>query len=75
MGMIKKTLLATLLATQLAISADCRHVRDNSKIPSYDTTYVEKGDSFRQIYINDGKSETYILIKNDSILLWEVDKN
>jgi len=74
MGMIKKTLLATLLATQLAISADYRHVRDNSKIPSYDTTYVEGQDSFRQIYINDGRSETYILIKNDSIVLWEVDK-
>lgn len=72
---MKKTLLATLLVTQLAISADYRHVRDNSKIPSYDTTYVEKGDSFRQIYINDGKSETYILLRNDSIILWDVEKH
>ena len=72
---MKKTLLATLLATQLCLATDYRHVSDNSKIPSYDTTYVEKGDSFRQIYINDGKSETYILIKNDSILLWDADKN
>jgi len=73
--MIKKTLLATLLATQLAISADYRHIRDSSKIPSYDTTYVEGQDSFRQIYINDGKSETYILIRNDSIILWDVEKH
>lgn len=72
---MKKTLLTTLLATQLCLATDYRHVRDNSKIPSYDTTYVEKGDTFRQIYINDGKSETYILIQNDSIVLWEVDKN
>lgn len=72
---MKKTLLAILLATQLCLATDYRHVRDNSKIPSYDTTYVEGQDSFRQIYINDGKSETYILIKKDSILLWDVDKN
>ncbi len=72
---MKKILLATLLATQICLATDYRHVRDNSKIPSYDTTYMEGRDSFRQIYINDGKSETYILIKNDSIVLWEVDKN
>lgn len=72
---MKKTLLATLLATQICLATDYRHVRDCSKIPSYDTSYVEKGDTFRQIYINDGKSETFILIKNDSILLWNVDKN
>lgn len=72
---MKKIFLGFLALTQICLATDYRHVRDNSKIPSYDTTYVEKGDSFRQIYINDGKSETYILIKNDSIVLWEVDKN
>lgn len=73
---MKKALLGLIIVVcQICLATDYRHIRDSSKIPSYDTTYVEKGDSFRQIYINDGKSETYILIKNDSIVLWEVDKN
>ncbi len=72
---MKKVFLSLTIVCQICLATDHRHVRDNSKIPSYDTTYVEERDSFRQIYINDGKSETFILIKNDSILLWDIDKN
>ncbi len=51
-------------------------VTDSSLISSYDTTYTEKGNVYRQIYIcnRTEKTETFILIKNDSILLWDVDK-
>lgn len=72
---MNKLAVILLAVSQFVLAADYRHVRDSSKIPSYDTTYVEGKDTFRQIYVNDGKSETYILIKNDSIVLWDVDKN
>lgn len=72
---MKKVFLSLITVCQICLATDYRHVRDNSRIPSYDTTYVEGQDSFRQIYISDGKSETYILLRNDSIILWDVEKH
>lgn len=69
------TLLASL--TAFARTPNARSgVNDKSLIPSYDTTYVEGRDSFRQIYIcnRTDRTETFILIKNDSLILWDVDK-
>lgn len=73
---MKKILLGLIVVCQICLATDYRHIRDSSKIPSYDTTYVEKGDSFRQIYINDGveRTETFILVRNDSIVLWDVER-
>lgn len=47
---------------------------DRAKIPSYDTTYYEKGNKYRQIYIDEGKYEIYILIRNDTIILNDREK-
>ena len=49
---------------------------EDTTAPSYDTTFVEGVDTVRQIYICDRKKrvETFILIRNDSVLLWDADK-
>lgn len=44
---------------------------ENSKIKSYDTIYYEDSTKYRQIYINDDVCETYILVRNDSIVLFK----
>lgn len=76
---MKIALIATAVLA-LTSFADTRSPRagitDSSLIPSYDTTYTENGNVYRQIYIcnRTEKTETFILIKNDSIVLWNVDK-
>lgn len=44
---------------------------DDAKIPSYDIEYDEDSTHYRQIYIDDGEFETYILIRNDTVILFD----
>ena len=44
---------------------------EDSRIQSYDTTYYEDSIKYRQIYINGPEYETYILMRNDSVILYE----
>lgn len=73
--MIKKWIFGVLILLFMLLAFQSSSIYEDTTVPSYDTTFVEKGDTFRQIYINDGKSEMYILIQNDSIVLWDADKN
>lgn len=76
----KKAIMLIAILSSLTAFATPHNPRngitDSSLIPSYDTTYTEGRDTFRQIYIcnRTEKTEIYILIKNDSIVLWNVDK-
>lgn len=68
----KLVILSLLFFSMLYASAHSEN--DKSYIPSYDTTYYEKGNKYRQIYVNGDTEETYILIKNDTIVLHDVEK-
>lgn len=73
---MKHTLLTLLLIlTYLSVMHPSKAYEDTA-IPSYDTTWSENGDRHRQIYICDRKerTETVIIIKNDSVLLCEKTK-
>lgn len=73
---MKKLLLYLVFIAQIAFAENYYYIRDNSRIPSYDTTYIEGQDTFRQIYICDknAKTETYILIKNGTTILKDTEK-
>lgn len=70
---MKDTILILILATSALVALPSSSVYEDTTIPSYDTTWTENGDRYRQIYICDRKerTETVIIIKNDSVLLWE----
>lgn len=71
---MKTKLLVFIFVILAVLSASAHSENDSSYIPSYDTTYYEDGNKYRQIYVNGKEEETYILIKNDSMILFDVDK-
>ena len=74
---MKDTILILILATSALVALPSSSVYEDTTIPSYDTAWTtENGDRHRQIYICDRKerSETVIIIKNDSVLLCEKTK-
>lgn len=62
-----------LLIITVIITAITTIFSENTRIKSYDTIYYRDSIKYRQIYINDDVCETYILVKNDSIILFEKD--
>lgn len=70
---MKDTILILILATSALVALPSSSVYEDTTIPSYDTTWTENGDRYRQIYIcnRNERTETVIIIKNDSVLLWE----
>ncbi|MBS7364517.1 MAG: hypothetical protein KIH03_11995 [Paludibacteraceae bacterium] len=73
---MKDTILILILATSALVALPSSSVYEDTTIPSYDTTWTENGDRYRQIYICDRKerTETVIIIRNDSVLLRETTK-
>lgn len=73
---MRNTVLIILLAISALVALPSSSVYEDTTIPSYDTTWTENGDRYRQIYICDRKerTETVIIIKNDSVLLCEKTK-
>ena len=74
---MKDTILILILATSALVALPSSSAYEDTTIPSYDTTWTtENGDRHRQIYICDRKerTETVIIIKNDSVLLYEKTK-
>lgn len=63
---MKHTLLTLLIMIGLSGIQPTKAYED-ARIPSYDTTYVENGCKYRQIYINNenNREEIYILIIKD----------
>lgn len=74
--MIKKWIFGVLILLFTLLAFQSSSIYEDTTVPSYDTTFVEGVDTVRQIYICDRKKriETFILIKNDSVLLWDADK-
>ena len=68
-----KLFIKLIIVLTAIITFQSNSVYEDTTIPSYDTSYVEGVDSFRQIYIcnRSERTETYILIKNDTTVLWE----
>ncbi len=73
---MRNTVLILLLAISALVALPSSSVYEDTTIPSYDTTWTENGDRYRQIYICDRKerTETVIIIRNDSVLLRETTK-
>lgn len=73
---MKDAILILILATSALVALPSSSAYEDTTIPSYDTTWSENGDRHRQIYICDRKerTETVIIIKNDSVLLCEKTK-
>lgn len=74
---MKDTILILILATSALVALPSSSAYEDTTIPSYDTAWTtENGDRHRQIYICDRKerTETVIIIKNDSVLLYEKTK-
>lgn len=73
---MKDTILILILATSALVALPSSSTYEDTTIPSYDTTWSENGDRHRQIYICDRKerTETVIIIRNDSVLLRETTK-
>lgn len=74
---MKDTILILILATSALVALPSSSAYEDTTIPSYDTAWTtENGDRHRQIYICDRKerTETVIIIKNDSVLLCEKTK-
>ncbi|MBE6325466.1 MAG: hypothetical protein E7077_00170 [Bacteroidales bacterium] len=73
---MRNTVLIILLAISALVALPSSSVYEDTTIPSYDTTWTENGDRYRQIYICDRKerTETVIIIRNDSVLLCEKTK-
>lgn len=73
---MKDTILILILATSALVALPSSSAYEDTTIPSYDTTWSENGDRHRQIYIcnRNERTETVIIIKNDSVLLCEKTK-
>jgi len=73
---MRNTVLIIMLAISALVALPSSSVYEDTTIPSYDTTWTENGDRYRQIYICDRKerTETVIIIRNDSVLLCEKTK-
>nr|DAR26207.1 MAG TPA: hypothetical protein [Caudoviricetes sp.] len=78
---MKTAVITALLAVATAgiFSAETKpvcHIWEDTAAPSYDTTWTEGGAKWRQIYICDRNenTETLIIIRNDSLILWNVNK-
>ena len=73
---MRNTVLILLLAISALVALPSSSVYEDTTIPSYDTTWTEKGDCYRQIYIcnRTERTETVIIIRNDSVLLCEKTK-
>lgn len=73
---MRNTVLILLLAISALVALPSSSVYEDTTIPSYDTTWTENGDRYRQIYICDRneRTETVIIIRNDSVLLCEKTK-
>lgn len=73
---MKDAILILILATSALVALPSSSVYEDTTIPSYDTTWTENGDRYRQIYIcnRNEHTETVIIIRNDSVLLCEKTK-
>lgn len=73
---MRNTVLIILLAISALVALPSSSVYEDTTIPSYDTTWTENGDRYRQIYIcnRNERTETVIIIRNDSVLLCEKTK-
>lgn len=73
---MKDAILILILATSALVALPSSSVYEDTTIPSYDTTWTENGDRYRQIYIcnRNERTETVIIIRNDSVLLCEKTK-
>lgn len=74
---MRDTILILALAISALIALPSSSAYEDTTVPSYDTAWTtENGDRHRQIYICDRKerTETVIIIKNDSVLLCEKTK-
>lgn len=73
---MRNTVLILLLAISALVALPSSSVYEDTTIPSYDTTWTENGDRYRQIYIcnRNERTETVIIIRNDSVLLCEKTK-
>lgn len=73
---MRNTVLIILLAISALVALPSSSVYEDTTIPSYDTTWTENGDRYRQIYIcnRTERTETVIIIRNDSVLLCEKTK-
>lgn len=73
---MRNTVLIILLAISALVALPSSSVYEDTTIPSYDTTWTENGDRYRQIYIcnRTERTETVIIIRNDSVLLRETTK-
>lgn len=73
---MRNTVLIILLAISALVALPSSSVYEDTTIPSYDTTWTENGDRYRQIYIcnRTKRTETVIIIRNDSVLLCEKTK-
>lgn len=73
---MRNTVLILLLAISALVALPSSSVYEDTTIPSYDTTWTENGDRYRQIYIcnRNERTDTVIIIRNDSVLLCEKTK-
>lgn len=71
--MINRILLIFILLQVVHISK-IQSISKDDAIPSYDTTYTINDTIYRQIYLNEGIKETYILYRYDKDSI-EIDKH